>query len=130
MADILSILKEISNLSGIAVAGLAIVLTIVMVKGGYVLRPKENQDDINGISIEEIKPLLGKLLDTLSVVDEKLGLMQGNELAHIQSALDSLGQKIDNRMDNFDDKLASHDKQANEILVCVKNVWNKCASRL
>lgn len=130
MTDILSILKEVSNLSGIAVAGLAIILTIAMVKGGYVLKPKGQQEDIDGVSIEEIKPLLGKFLSTLGMVDKKLGLMQGNELVHLQKSLDDLGQKIDARMDNFDDKLAAHDKQAGEILICVKNVWNKCESKL
>ena len=89
------------------------VLTLIVFTFGIVPRVKKLRDffgfDRNANSTENLKPILIELTKNI----EKIS---GNDLVHVQLAIDNLGSKFDDRMNNFDDKLASHDKQAGLIL--------------
>ena len=70
-------------------------------------------------AVDDLKPVLSELTAGIAKIS-------GNDLSHIQKSIDNIGAKIDHRFDNFDDKLAAHDKQAGEIKMAVENIWSTC----
>lgn len=64
---------------------------------------------ISSDGVRELKPALAAIVNGM----EK---MSGNDLKHLYDAVELVGLKIDRRMDDFDNKLSAHDKQAGEIL--------------
>lgn len=59
---------------------------------------------------------IADLQPVLTDIRKAMSKMTDNDLTHIQKAIDDLGKTTSERMDDFDNKLAAHDKQAGVIL--------------
>jgi len=140
--NIVGILSTVGDIGAIGLSALALFLIFFAMKNDM-FKKKANTPDAdikNGFDesisnevtavaqnsdLEEIKPILKSLVKSI----EK---MSGNDLSHIQSAIDALGinvARIENKVNTLEDKIETHDKQARDILYEVKSS-RECVSEL
>jgi hypothetical protein len=65
------------------------------------------------------------LLPILTQITDSIQKVSGNDLTHIQRGIDGLADCLNRRMDNLDDKLSNHDKQAVQIKDTCDNIWTR-----
>jgi hypothetical protein len=126
--EFVEVINSAASLVSLGIDKLALLLTFFVVY--KVLANKESalafvasmRGEKTGVNDEESLKLI---LPILSQITESIEKVSGNDLNHIQGKIDLLNDCLVRRMDNFDDKLMSHDKQAIRIKDTCDNIWNK-----